>query len=55
MTQNQEDSPAIGKRLWPALVQLWILASIAAFFVIRVLGSQTAQRLLAELQHRHRS
>lgn len=37
----------IAGRLWPRLVELWILAAIVIFLVIRVLGSHSAQRLLS--------
>ena len=53
MTEDKKGSQAIG-RFWQGLVQLWIVASLVTFFFIRLLGSQTAQRLLNELQHRHR-
>jgi len=53
MTESQKESPTISKGIWPSLVQFWIFASVATFFLLRVLGSHTAQRLLNELRHRH--
>lgn len=43
--------PWVAKVLWPRLMELWILAVLVMFLVIRVLGSQTAQRLLGGLHH----
>ena len=43
--------PRLAKRFWPRLIELWILAVLAIFFVIRVLGSHTAQRILDSLHH----
>ena len=37
--------------LWPHFIQLWIAAVIAVFFLIRIVGSQTAHRLLSRLLH----
>ncbi len=54
MIKNNHDGAPTCNGLWPGLVQFWIAASIFIFSLIRVLGSQTAQRLLDELQHRHR-
>jgi hypothetical protein len=39
--------------LWPRLIEMWLTAVIVAFFLIRVLGSQTAKRLLSSLGHSH--
>jgi hypothetical protein len=39
--------------LWPRLIELWLTAVLVGFFVIRVLGSQTAKRLLSGLGHSH--
>jgi hypothetical protein len=39
--------------LWPRFIELWIAAVIAVFFLIRILGSQTAQRMLAPFLHSH--
>jgi hypothetical protein len=39
--------------LWPRLIELWLTAVVVAFFLIRVLGSQTAKRLLSSLGHSH--
>ncbi|MFI5058060.1 MAG: hypothetical protein ACHQLQ_07725 [Candidatus Acidiferrales bacterium] len=43
----------IARALWPRLIELWISAVLVVFFLIRVLGSHTAQRILSGLQ-RHR-
>lgn len=39
--------------LWPRLIELWLTAVVVAFFLIRILGSQTAKRLLSGLGHFH--
>jgi hypothetical protein len=39
--------------LWPRLIELWLAAVLVTFFVIRVLASQTAQRLLGRFTHSH--
>jgi hypothetical protein len=41
------------KLLWQRLVELWIFLTILLFFVVRVLGSHAAQRILSGLIHRH--
>jgi hypothetical protein len=38
--------------LWPRLIELWIAGVVLAFFLVRVLGSQTGQRVLS---HFHKS
>jgi hypothetical protein len=35
------------------LMELWLAAVVVTFFLIRVLGSHTAQRLLAGVWHSH--
>jgi len=37
--------------IWPKFIQLWIAAVIAVFFLIRILGSQTAQRIFSPIVH----
>ena len=39
--------------LWQRVIELWLAAVVVAFFLIRVLGSQTAKRLLSGLGHSH--
>jgi hypothetical protein len=39
--------------LWLRLIELWISAVLAAFFFIRILGSQTARRILSRFLHSH--
>jgi hypothetical protein len=39
--------------LWPRLIEVWLTAVVAGFFLIRILGSQTAKRLLSGLGHSH--
>jgi len=39
--------------LWPRLVDPWISAVIAVSFLIRVLGSHTAERVLSCFRHLH--
>ena len=43
----------IVRLLWPRLMELWIFLVIVIFFLIRVLGSHTAQRLLSSIGLRH--
>jgi hypothetical protein len=43
----------IARLLWPRLVELWIFTAIAIFFLIRVLGSHAAQRLLSRIGSHH--
>lgn len=43
----------IAQALWPRLIELWISAVLAVFFLIRALGSHTAHRIFSGLQ-RHR-
>jgi len=45
----------IARFLWPRFVELWIFAAIAIFFLIRVLGSHAAQRLLNGMGRHHLS
>jgi hypothetical protein len=42
----------IARLLWPRLMELWIFIAIVIFFLIRVLGSHTAQSLLSGIAHR---
>jgi len=44
---------ALLQTLWPRLIELWISAVLAVFFFIRILGSQTAQRILSRFFHSH--
>lgn len=46
-------SAEIARFLWPHLVELWIFVAIAIFFLIRVLGSHSAQHLLGSIGRRH--
>jgi hypothetical protein len=42
--QNNQQAEPQGsgfRRYWPLLAELWIFATIIAFFVIRVLGSES--------------
>jgi hypothetical protein len=53
-TKEGSGKPAeVARRLWPLLVELWIFSAIVTFFLIRVLGSKAAQRLLSGTGHRH--
>jgi hypothetical protein len=45
--------PVFPKALWRRLVELWIFMAILTFFVLRVLGSHTAQRLLGSISRFH--
>jgi hypothetical protein len=35
--------------IWPRFLELWIFTVLIAFFIIRVMGSQTAQRVFSRL------
>jgi hypothetical protein len=39
--------------LWPRLIELWLSAILAVFFFVRIVGSQTAQRVAARFFHSH--
>jgi hypothetical protein len=43
----------IARLLWPHFVELWILAAIVTFFVVRVLGSRSFQNIFPGFSHRH--
>ena len=43
------------QRIWPFLIEAWIAAILLNFFLVRILGSQTGQRILAGLTHRRQS
>jgi hypothetical protein len=64
MSDNSEDFPvekgagprrrfAMVRALWPRLIELWLSAVLVTFILIRVFGSQTAQRLLSRFTHSH--
>ena len=38
-------------RLWQRLLDLWLLAVLATFLIIRVLGSHAARQLFERLRH----
>jgi len=40
-------------RIYPRLVELWILLVIFTFFAVRVFGSSTWRHILSKLLHRH--
>jgi hypothetical protein len=53
-SKEGDGKPAkIYRLLWPRLVEFWILMAIVVFFLIRVLGSHTSQRLLSGFARRH--
>jgi len=37
--------------LWSTLINAWLLTVLIAFFIVRILGSGTAQRFLVALRH----
>ncbi len=47
----QQRPRSVLQALWPSFIQLWIAAVIAVFFLIRILGSQTAHRILDRILH----
>lgn len=38
--------------LWPILIELWLSSILIGFFVVRILGSQTAHRILGHFGYR---
>jgi hypothetical protein len=44
--------PSSLRRLYPIFIELWIAGVLAAFFVVRILGSHVGQRILAVIRHR---
>ena len=54
--ENEKSSEKLGEnvpRLWSLFVELWILAAIVTFFVVRVLGSRSFQNIFPGFSHRH--
>jgi hypothetical protein len=51
--EGGEKPARIAGLLWPRVVELWIFVAIVIFFLIRVLGSHTAQTLLSGIGRRH--
>jgi len=47
----RSEDKTLSARLWPYLIELWMTGILAGFFVVRILGSQTAQRLIQRLVH----
>ena len=45
--------PGVARALLLRLIELWLAAVLVAFFLIRVLGSHTAQRLLGGIRRSH--
>jgi hypothetical protein len=45
---NQSSAPPTPRyrRYWPLIAELWIVATIVAFFVIRILGSGPVRHFL---------
>jgi len=41
------------RAIWPHLVELWIVSVLVIFFVVRVLGSQLARRILQSFARHH--
>jgi len=39
--------------LWPRLIELWIALVLVVFLVIRILGSETGQRILKHFPRLH--
>lgn len=39
--------PRIMTALWPRVIEVWMAVLLLAFFIIRILGSNAAQRLFA--------
>jgi len=49
---NDGNTPASRRaELWSMLIAAWLLAVLVAFFIVRILGSGTAQRFLVALRH----
>jgi hypothetical protein len=53
---HEVDQPQTGdpsRKIWSVLIDAWLTLGIVTFFLIRVVGSQTGQRLLHSLGNRH--
>lgn len=48
---NREGVRPVLRAMWPRLIELWIALVLLTFFVVRVLGSGSWQRILARLGH----
>jgi hypothetical protein len=48
-TDNKPPYPA----LWSMLINAWLAAVLVTFFIVRILGSSTGQRVLNSLWHAH--
>jgi hypothetical protein len=48
---DRQQTAGLPRALWPQLVELWMFAVLAGFFLLRVFGSHTAQRVLNGIRH----
>lgn len=39
------------RAIWPRIIELWIASILVIFFVVRVLGSQSARRIFQSFAH----
>ena len=52
--EMRSEDRTLSARLRPLLIELWMAGILAGFFVVRILGSQTGQRILSGLLHHTR-
>jgi hypothetical protein len=48
---GRDNRATLLKTLWPWLIEVWISGVLVTFFVVRILGSNTSQRVLDALRH----
>jgi len=53
VSKRDEGWVRVGRAIWSRLMEIWIGSVLAAFFLIRILESQTARRFLSGLEHHH--
>lgn len=51
LKEDEHWARRVAAAIWPRLVELWLGTVIIFFFLIRILESQTARRLLDSLEH----
>jgi hypothetical protein len=49
----RDRAPGVFKGIWPTLIELWMLAILVAFFMIRVVNSSLGQEILGKLTSGH--
>lgn len=51
-SQQAQPQNSLFRRHWPLLAELWIVATILAFFIIRILGSAFARNMFRSVAGR---